>query len=761
MDTANPQFNEKSIHSLDKQTDDDDDKTKCPTFIIHYLKANHPEISLDNKSKILQIKSAQQQVFLLPVLYHETNTTSNNQKNKWKNAIYNSQNNRKWKKINTNELPNTKSSMEEHEHSSMVCIKGKIIARVWKGSARWWNLNNAFSEDIVDDMKVDLDKKTNMNPTKNESKTIAPQTHNEYKRSNQNDKQLSEILKLAKAEVAAYRLAKHIFNDDRTKQDANDCPFIFPDVLYFSHDTVSNRMKNDHSELIENENINSNVQFHMNPISQSPISTTLSKTKDDIPTYEKSSPSHPCWALFSYVGKGSMYFDDKATDKCEGNNIQKTSATSIRKPATLNNHSSKGDHNHSNLSLYFNDHLTKSMVKVRHEFGFDEPHPRHGRVQENWCLDYALQIIDSFLLPLHGFFFREHYKEQKQQQYSYHAEPFQHNFSKHHNYSNLIRFLSRPPDKMSNLHKQQTSNEPWTYKHMIRIYESAAKIFQPMIKDFSEEEGSQSVNEESDKERQNYFRKSDASFTFRVHRIVRLFLECVKCLIIESSSIPHLSSSPLSPVLCHLDLQPQNLMFCDIIYDQLTSTKLSFSSSAIDDEIIGTLEKSSTFFTINTKQDCEVKKLSHIPKIRCILDWEEAAFADPRFELLLICRKVCANISQAKVIWNHYGASTLILINSFKPKNKANHNETKKVETSKKINILGNIEPWLKLEGVHSILTMLSQLDILKQDPSDKIKHVRGEAWETKSDLINKIEREFMRLASLGWSFCYIEHLEK
>jgi hypothetical protein len=109
------------------------------------------------------------------------------------------------------------------------------------------------------------------------------------------------------------------------------------------------------------------------------------------------------------------------------------------------------------------------------------------------------------------------------------------------------------------------------------------------------------------------------------------------------------------------------------------------------------------------------------------LDWEEAAFADPRFELLLLCRKVCANRSQADEVWKVYR------------------------EELPQPN-LGSVEPWLKLETVHSLTTLLLQsMDLLGGGRNP---------WETKPDLWGKIQREFYRLASSGWAFCNIAALE-
>jgi hypothetical protein len=119
---------------------------------------------------------------------------------------------------------------------------------------------------------------------------------------------------------------------------------------------------------------------------------------------------------------------------------------------------------------------------------------------------------------------------------------------------------------------------------------------------------------------------------------------------------------------------------------------------------------------------CDKEEQSH--SISSVLDWEEAAYADPRFELLLLCRKVCANPEQAKTLWNRYA-----------------HHMSQTYHLS-----MGPMEPWLRLETVHSITTLLLQtMDMLDGGRNP---------WETKPDLWGKIEREFQRLAQSGWGFC-------
>jgi hypothetical protein len=59
---------------------------------------------------------------------------------------------------------------------------------------------------------------------------------------------------------------------------------------------------------------------------------------------------------------------------------------------------------------------------------------------------------------------------------------------------------------------------------------------------------------------------------------------------------------------------------------------------------------------------------------------------------------------------------------------------------------LGDIEPWLKLETVHSLTTLVMQ--------SMNLLGGGRNGWENKPDLDQKIQREFARLFLLGWDFC-------
>ena len=123
------------------------------------------------------------------------------------------------------------------------------------------------------------------------------------------------------------------------------------------------------------------------------------------------------------------------------------------------------------------------------------------------------------------------------------------------------------------------------------------------------------------------------------------------------------------------------------------------------------------------------------------MDWEEACYADPRFELLLVCRKVLANTNreQSEKLWQSYSryVQRLGRLISSKTKKGIHWN-------------VGPLEQWLKLETTHSLLVSLLQaMDLLGSGRSP---------WETKPDLWGKIDRERQRLEQMGWLlFCYLK----
>ncbi|KAL9189733.1 hypothetical protein ACHAXT_009408 [Thalassiosira profunda] len=190
----------------------------------------------------------------------------------------------------------------------------------------------------------------------------------------------------------------------------------------------------------------------------------------------------------------------------------------------------------------------------------------------------------------------------------------------------------------------------------------------------------------------------------RMNNLLRVLGQCIDALDCEWDSRGG-KPPPLPPVLCHMDLQPQNLAFAHAEYSG---------------------DSCSNQNAIHTAKDCSVA---------AVMDWEEACYADPRFELLLVCRKVLATREQADSLWQMYSDRVQKLGAQLSSQRK----EPMRWE-------VGPLEPWLKLETVHSLCTLLLQaMDLLGGGRSP---------WETKPDLWGKIDRERQRLAKVGWTFC-------
>ena len=319
-----------------------------------------------------------------------------------------------------------------------------------------------------------------------------------------------------------------------------------------------------------------------------------------------------------------LYFSDDYENNCDANNQLYWALLSFV---------GSGSENFGHRR-YHDDNFTRQMVKVRREFGFDEPHPRHGRVDENRSEAYAMKLLEYVVIPIHHFFYC----------HSHHDES---SWSRYHDNKMISRQCSI------------------SYYDMILVYENALKAIQ------------ENVDVVSTIDRDKY-----------LSLLMSVVAQCLKVLYENEKHINQLTAT-----LVHCDLQPQNVIFW--------------------------------------KRPCDVTDKSFIPEISSVLDWEEATFADPRFELLLICRKVCANKIQAYNIWEYY--------------------KLKISELDHEIDI-GPIEPWLQLEGVHSIVTLTLQgLNLLGGGRNP---------WETKNDLRDKIERELHRLISLGMTFCQEAVLE-
>jgi len=440
---------------------------------------------------VKSLKSAQQRVFLLSIEQSDNNQVESS-------ANYRS-----------SELKSFLNAVED----------GIVILRVWRGSARWWNLNLNTEESCS---------------------------------------------KLARAEVAGYRLARRVFESQRVQCVSlmKKYPINIPEVLHFQPDEGS-----------------------------------------------ESGNSKP-WAVFSYAKQMKEIEVDKTCWE-------------------------------------FSDKFVNEMVKKRHEFGFEEPHPRHGRVCVADALEYALQVLTSVVLPMHAFFFSHFSSNRGEVKFTTNA-----------------RMVDQEIDALVTNCDAINAREGFTYNDMLCKHRHIVVYL---------------TNKRPHEDRDDY----------QINQVISILGECLRQLSLEWASLEKNNSLP--PVLCHLDLQPQNMILFQLKKDR-----------------------------------------GKIPTIASVLDWEESCYADPRFEILIICRKVVANREQADLIWEHYAK------------------EIQRFGMSK--HSMGPIEPWLKLEAVHSLMSMLLQGMDLQGGGRNP--------WEEKPDLWRKISRELSRLKNdLGWAFCSIDPL--
>ena len=267
-------------------------------------------------------------------------------------------------------------------------------------------------------------------------------------------------------------------------------------------------------------------------------------------------------------------------------------------------------------SLYFNDpqwiqHDTSyidAMISIRKEFGFDEPHLRWGRLPIHLCVPYSLQLLNSFIVPLHMHYF----------------------INVHGKLGSTIRL---PTSQMK-----------------IYFFDSVLELIKSKIMCCIVPNVATMSDHDVEPIHAKVLRDASQILKAAIHAI---YDEVV------SSSIQN-----LPPVLCHMDLQPQNIIFgtspCSI-----TSNKGSHTDKCAHPILL-------------SQKPCNCQLIS-------VLDWEEAAYADPRFEMLLLCRKVCATREQADFIWQCYTD----MINQ----RLAHHEGSQPIQ-------LGPITPWLKLEAI-------------------------------------------------------------
>ncbi len=492
------------------------------------------------------------------------------------------------------------------------------------------------------------------------------------------------------------------------------------------------------------------------------------------------------WAVMAYVGSQSRYFIP----------TKQLMATATAGTITTSD---------SSLSNYYYDYgayddtWTTTMIPVREEFGWSEPHLRWGRLPISYCWNYAATLLRTWMIPLHEYCFKilttntttpirqkDVLRQQQPQPTTAITWSQQQEF---HRWmmdlaimipTDTIQHDAAPNDD----HEQQQQVLPsWrgrTYMDMLMMYEQAHQelsetaqsllgttTLSPLAAPSSSPPSSSSSAVTSntttisnghscncqddlrdchmdEADHQKEYVEWQLQWTRWVHQLGEclvqlkqqaLFLDLAPIFVTEDNKTSVNQTQVqgrrwLPPVLCHMDCQPQNLLCYRRRLESRVHNTPSSQRAKVND---------ASFLT----PDNDANHDSTSIRIVSILDWEDAALADPRFEIMMLCRKVCANLDQARWVWNLYANECRII-------GRSGDDDDKKVAIG--IERMGPIEPWLQLETVHSITTLLLQ----------SVKSVVGSSndgstltcqplngrnpWETPKDVQAKLQQEFQRL---------------
>jgi hypothetical protein len=493
----------------------------------------------------------------------------------------------------------------------------KLIIRQWKRGACWWNLN---TNDGGDRLLLPSNVKRGYHMHSRMERHAHSETYDTEQLQEEAARNLTTV-QMAHAEITGYNLSR------RALQSRRDAPYISR-VLYFSYDWHP-----DYSPVALQLGECTNIQY-----------SRSNKSCDSQGFVEP-------WALLSY-------FEHRQCAKwCNGDlNISVNSQFNVDFILEYTDLHNLDSTKQNCVHLANCNHYPTTMIKTRHEFGFDEPHPRHGRVPADECLEYTLMVLRDAVLPVQRFFFLGVCSDGDV------------SFG-----NDVLKREVRPIAWASHSKFElRHTTRPFQYTDMVLIYKHA---LDGLLKS-------------------NAYNTSDS----KTITMIEILQKCISTLVEDWTEC---NSSCLPPVLCHMDLQPQNLAFWHE-----------------SDKLKGNLG--------HRCDGCHVA---------AVMDWEEACYADPRFELMMLCRKVLANRDQAEMVWQTFSEH----VQAWKQEassQRGNHEEWE----------VGPIEPWLKLECVHSLCTLIIQL--LDKDGGGR------SPWETKPDLLAKFDRERQRLVMMGWLFC-------
>jgi len=225
-------------------------------------------------------------------------------------------------------------------------------------------------------------------------------------------------LSMARAEVAGYRLSRLAMNshndchlsttiseDDNKSAKASNGNnnymteqrrIFMPEILYFSHDDDCNiptypiinlSIQNNNEERNDGESNCENNKYKCN---------------------------NTPWALMSYFENGANHSESQTIGNSLDVEVDSAylgidfNMTKIEKRKPHDISSNDPMYPASTIksrTLIPCHHFPTTMVKVRHEFGFNEPHPRHGRVPTDECLDYAMMVLHNVVIQIQTYFF--------------------------------------------------------------------------------------------------------------------------------------------------------------------------------------------------------------------------------------------------------------------------------------------------------------------------------------------------------------------